>query len=222
MALSSGSALRTSSAMAGEPPAAAPKRAGVSTAARPADRVRGWLPGMFSWGVYPGNLCLNPMIGFGRVKRFREGLSSGVLVMWPLNSPSRWIRAFSLAGYLLSGIVATLAHDHAGSSCCHGPQPRAVSSPQAVAVAAKPQCGHSLCKKHAQAEASTGREAESGESGSISTRCLACDFLAQHVATPAVPVTPAVAPLRWSEASAHAIRCHAPVMAAFLARGPPA
>ena len=159
-----------------------------------------------------------------------DGLSRDLLVMWPLSTPGRWVRTFSLAGYLLSGIVATLAHDHGGSGCCRGPQPPAVSSRPAGADPAQRQCGHSLCKKHAQSEASTGREAEastgrqaeSGESGSISTRCLACDFLAQHVATPAVPVTPAVATLRWSEASAHAIRCHAPVMAAFLARGPPA
>ena len=147
--------------------------------------------------------------------------------MWPLSTPGRWVRTFSLAGYLLSGIVATLAHDHGGSGCCKAPQPQAVSSRPAGADAAQRQCGHSPCKKHThaeapQGEASTGRQAESSESGSISTRCLACDFLAQHVATPAVPVTPAVATLRWSEASAHAIRCQAPVMAAFLARGPPA
>ena len=148
-------------------------------------------------------------------------------VMPPLSVPIRWIRLFSLAAYLLSGIAATLTHDHAGQSCCGGAQRESASSGLTVRAESKRHCRHSFCKRHAPAKAplverSSEHQNEGDTTKSISTRCAACDFLAQHVATPATSETPAVSGYRWSEASPHTTRCYAPVLSAFLARGPPA
>ena len=148
-------------------------------------------------------------------------------VMLPLSVPIRWIRLFSLAGYLLSGIAATLTHDHGGPGCCGGAHRESASSGPTVSAEPKRHCRHSFCKRHAPAKAplvdrASEHQNEGGERQSLSTRCAACDFLAQHVATPAASETPSVSGYRWSEASPHATRCYAPALSAFLARGPPA
>ena len=160
-------------------------------------------------------------------------LFASLRVMLPFSPPIRWIRLFSLAAYLLSGIAATLTHDHAGQSCCGSGHRAAASSAPTVSAESKRHCRHSFCHgtRRAPAKASLADRApehqsdhhnEGGTPTSISTRCAACDFLAQHAATPATSPTPAVSGYRWIEASPHATRCYAPVLSAFLARGPPA
>ena len=151
----------------------------------------------------------------------------GWRIMSPFCATGRWIRIVSLAGYLLSGLVATLAHDHGGSGCCSGPYRRSASAAPATSTSAKRRCKHAFCKRHTQTKVQPGtvsseRHDEPSDSGSLSTRCAACEFLAQRVATPAQLVTTSVSFFRWHEAPPLVVQHDDSLLSAFLARGPPA
>jgi hypothetical protein len=59
-------------------------------------------------------------------------------------------------------------------------------------------------------------------SGTAKAPCLACQFLAKHVAVAAWTWCDSSFLARWDEPAVHPIRVAAPLVAAFLARGPPA
>ena len=152
-----------------------------------------------------------------------------------LRSRHRRIAFVSLAGYLLSGIAAALSHDHAGSMCCHGRHQAGAaahahdggSAASSSRTVEKRCCRHATCKRPARAvaPANIARSPLTNgprDAGSVSTKCAACEFLAQHVATTAWTLVAVVTTSTWREACPHHGRCFPPAVVECLARGPPA
>lgn len=90
-------------------------------------------------------------------------------------------------------------------------------------------CRFSRCRdslRHAERAPQSEPQQRHGEpvvrSGTASPPCLACQFLAKHVAVIPWTWSDTSCLARWDDPAVHPIRIAAPRAAAFLARGPPA
>ena len=154
--------------------------------------------------------------------------------MLPRPIMRRGLVALSVVVHLAAGLLATVAHDH--GSCCTGRQhARATALAAEDSTSARPQprsCRHSHCHRAHRADhnreegrhphtAPDGWHSNSTPDTSLSTHCLACEFLAGAIAV--LPWTPTVGctAARWHDTSLSRPLDRAAFARAFLARGPP-
>jgi hypothetical protein len=145
---------------------------------------------------------------------------------------------------IASGPLAAISHrhEHGEDSCGSHACPAADGAAERARHAAPHACRFSRCRDAGRqaaaadvaavpaANASAAFQPAVGDvaggpvvgSGTAKPPCLACQFLAKHVAVVAWTWCDSSCLARWDEPAVHPIRVAAPLAAAFLARGPPA
>lgn len=153
------------------------------------------------------------------------------------DSTQRRMAAIALGLFLLSGPVAALSHDH--GRCCGGHARESAATADAGNAQTRPKtsehrhacCRFSSCRAglraaHASADkpyaGHGGDQSPEDRSGSFSSKCSACEFLAKRVAVATWTFLETCSLARWREHPPRRPFFAAPFVASFLARGPPA